>query len=868
MQRRVPIAQLTGLPRGCISYLPLNEGAGLGTDHSGNANASGPNGSLAYPTWSAGPFGSFLAFDGSGPQSLRIAFNRSVSVAAGMSCGLLVRDRNTYVKAPPVGWDDGNTGGYVSGLSSNGSVNLDRFTKDNAFNQTDTTVNVVSGDGNWYAWGCSANFSGGTYAVCRVVNGAFSSAYYTGKSPITPNPLIGYTLGVAPAGQAQWPWTGDIGGFWLSSVALTQAELQYWVQQLYANNSPGRARSYAFLRSVSSYGQTGSGGLAVGGSAPGALSVSSTASGGLALGGLSPLAWTISTAGSGGLAMDGSGAFGLAYSPDASGGLISGGVGTLDWTIPALGSGGVIANGASPGTFSATVTGSGGLTLGGDGAIEWTIPATGSGGLATDGQGTIGLEFDGAASGGLTAGGAGGLGWTFAEQGTGGLSAGGAWSGAFSASVTGSGGLTLGGPSTLGWTTSTTGSGGLATSGQGTVGLAFGVNASGGLTSGGAGALSCTIAVTPAGGLTNSGIGGLGWTIPLGASGGLGTGGSGAYALGFSASATGNLALGGAGSLGWAIPVTASGGLTVAGTGAFAAAFTMAASGSLIQGGAATGTFGYAATSSGGWSLAGSGPPALAFAYTAYGGLTVGASAPGLPTFGPAPSGGLALGGSFSQADSFSIAATGGLALEGVATASVFDGRPHYRIYSGDSTGGPVDYTTILATTLANTWTSPALSAGTSQRFAVRAFDPLTGLDDGNLDATVTVSLDETSNDVTSTPLGPMTLAASPGPGGSATASWSFLQPPGLRPPPAGFNVWLTAGSTVNYNAGPTASVPYVPGQTAYTATLSGLTGGATYSIGVRAWNATATEGNTLSARVVGVTTGPSAPDGATGSAL
>jgi hypothetical protein len=191
-----------------------------------------------------------------------------------------------------------------------------------------------------------------------------------------------------------------------------------------------------------------------------------------------------------------------------------------------------------------------------------------------------------------------------------------------------------------------------------------------------------------------------------------------------------------------------------------------------------------------------------------------------------------------------------------------------YRIYAGNLSGGPIDYTTCVATTSLLTWTMPSgLPPNSSQRFGVRVYDSASQLEDDNLDAQVVVELDGSGKDVTLLPFPPIGLTAAARASGGCVVSWGYLLPPGA-PVPTGFSVWITAGNSVDYAASPAATVPYSSKLASYSTPLSGLTGGSTYSIGVRASNSAGTESNSLIAQVVGVTTGPASPDCASGTGL
>lgn len=185
----------------------------------------------------------------------------------------------------------------------------------------------------------------------------------------------------------------------------------------------------------------------------------------------------------------------------------------------------------------------------------------------------------------------------------------------------------------------------------------------------------------------------------------------------------------------------------------------------------------------------------------------------------------------------------------------------HYRIFANDGAGGPLDVTTPVATvTPGTTWVvSPAPAAGEDWTFLVRAYDTVTGLDDGNVEARVNISLDAGGTDLATAPAAIQGLGARAGADGSAIVSWAFPTN-ALGGAPTGFRVWATAGTSVNYGAAPTTTVAYVANQLHYSVTLTGLTDGQAYAIGARAYNATAEESNTLSASIVADDSAPSSP--------
>lgn len=182
-----------------------------------------------------------------------------------------------------------------------------------------------------------------------------------------------------------------------------------------------------------------------------------------------------------------------------------------------------------------------------------------------------------------------------------------------------------------------------------------------------------------------------------------------------------------------------------------------------------------------------------------------------------------------------------------------------YRVYGddGDGTGGPINYATPVATVSALTFTTGPLAFPGVYSFLVRAFDTVTGLEDQNGDARVTVRLDATGKDISLLPNAPAGLTATPLAAGGAKVSWIY-GPAGQGSKPTGFHVYVGIG-TPNY-ATPAATVAFHGGapSTPYFAKLTGLTGGTTYAVGVRTYNASGEETNVSTASITAVTAGPS----------
>lgn len=178
-----------------------------------------------------------------------------------------------------------------------------------------------------------------------------------------------------------------------------------------------------------------------------------------------------------------------------------------------------------------------------------------------------------------------------------------------------------------------------------------------------------------------------------------------------------------------------------------------------------------------------------------------------------------------------------------------------YRVYANDGAGGPVDYTTPIGDTTGLTFDVGPLDYGSDWTFAVRAY--MGSLEERNVDARVRVLVSAAGVDLASLPNAPSNLSALAGPGGTATVSWVY-NPRGQGAAPTNFHVYRGT-PTVSYGS-PVATVAYSPTAQVFSATLSGLTGGSTYQVAVRAYNATGEEANTSVATFVASTLGPKAP--------
>lgn len=189
----------------------------------------------------------------------------------------------------------------------------------------------------------------------------------------------------------------------------------------------------------------------------------------------------------------------------------------------------------------------------------------------------------------------------------------------------------------------------------------------------------------------------------------------------------------------------------------------------------------------------------------------------------------------------------------------------NYHVYAGNSSGGPVDYTTSIATVSTLSWATPALAANTVITYAVRAFDTVSGLEEQNVDARVTIRVDAGQADVTGLPNAPTGLTATPAAGATARVAWTY-NPGGQGGAPAGFRVYVGT-PTPDYGT-VAATVPYSAGKGAYLATLPGLIDGSVYQVASRAYNAVGTESNAVVASFTADGTGPAPVDGLTATVI
>ena len=190
-----------------------------------------------------------------------------------------------------------------------------------------------------------------------------------------------------------------------------------------------------------------------------------------------------------------------------------------------------------------------------------------------------------------------------------------------------------------------------------------------------------------------------------------------------------------------------------------------------------------------------------------------------------------------------------------------------YHVYANTGAGDPINYNLPVATVSGVTWTSGALAYPGDWKFAVRAFDLASGLEEQNLDCAVEIILDSSGNDITSRPLPPFALRALATTGASVRVEWAYgIVAAGKTP--TGFHVYIGTGGSPNYSSA-VATVSFSSAiANAFVANLTGLSDGTAYTVGVRAYNATAEEPNTQTVSVTADATGPSSVTSLTATAI
>jgi hypothetical protein len=209
-----------------------------------------------------------------------------------------------------------------------------------------------------------------------------------------------------------------------------------------------------------------------------------------------------------------------------------------------------------------------------------------------------------------------------------------------------------------------------------------------------------------------------------------------------------------------------------------------------------------------------------------------------------------------------------GVIFQGNPSFSPAGGVPGtcYHIYANSGVNDPINYSIAIATVTGLTWTSAALPYPAQWLFGVRPFDRLTGFEDQNVDAYVSLVLDAAGVDITGRPNAPQNVSARATVNGGCRIEWDY-RTGSQGGPPVSFLVWLTAGAIVNYMVAPVGTVGYIAGTPRFRLDVppTSLADGAMYTAGVRATNGVATEPNTSAvATVTGDATPPLDVDGLT----
>ena len=179
-----------------------------------------------------------------------------------------------------------------------------------------------------------------------------------------------------------------------------------------------------------------------------------------------------------------------------------------------------------------------------------------------------------------------------------------------------------------------------------------------------------------------------------------------------------------------------------------------------------------------------------------------------------------------------------------------------YQVFSNDGLGGPIDYTTPIATVSGTSYTIGALAPSGDYRFGVRAKDTATGLAEANTQASVRIALDATGRDVGLVPNVPFATVARPTSNGGCLVAWSYFAA-GQAAAPTSFLVYLTAGTSPALTT-PVATVAYQPGVSGYSCQLGGLADATTYTVSIISLGASAyLTSAAASATVVGDATPP-----------
>jgi hypothetical protein len=155
------------------------------------------------------------------------------------------------------------------------------------------------------------------------------------------------------------------------------------------------------------------------------------------------------------------------------------------------------------------------------------------------------------------------------------------------------------------------------------------------------------------------------------------------------------------------------------------------------------------------------------------------------------------------------------------------------RIYMGDNTGGPVDYSTPFGETAADNIALPPLAPGGFRRVAVRFLDSDTGLEELNVDANILIAVSVSGVDSSIIPPSPAGMEVRETGPGLALVTWQYNFRAGDNVPEYWY-IYATPGETVDYTS-PEGSEPYNADVVRYSHPLSPFPPGAPVAVSVRA---------------------------------
>ena len=185
-----------------------------------------------------------------------------------------------------------------------------------------------------------------------------------------------------------------------------------------------------------------------------------------------------------------------------------------------------------------------------------------------------------------------------------------------------------------------------------------------------------------------------------------------------------------------------------------------------------------------------------------------------------------------------------------------------YRIYANNGTGGPVDFSTPVGSTATLSFGVGPLAAPGDYRFAVRAFDTATGIEEANTQVYVDLRLDPSGLVLRARPNPVHALIARPTAAGGCRIDWAY-SPAGQAASPVDFLATLSAAGLAPVSA----TVNYRPGTSNYSCSFAGGTAEAIDTVTVLARTSGGDAGNAISTTVRTDSTPPDDVDGLTATA-